>query len=108
MPFMVPPEPVVWTQNSLRHPLHGPPDPQTALHADTFHPTVKAWLFLTDVAADAGPFTYCPDSHRLTLDRIAGERRMSPAARHSAEPEIRQGSFRTAPGELAALGLSEP
>ena len=50
----------------LRHACDGPPDPQTALHADTFHPTVKAWLFLTDVAADAGPFTYVPGSHRLT------------------------------------------
>ena len=33
---------------------------------------------------------------------------MSLAARHSSDPEIRQGSFRIAPGELAALGLSEP
>src|SRR5205823_9423214 len=100
-------EPVVWIQSILRHAHHGPPDPQTALHADTFHPTVKAWLFLTDVAADAGPFTYVPGSHRLTPERIAWERRMSLAARHSADPEIRQGSFRIAPGELAALGLSE-
>jgi hypothetical protein len=45
-------EPVVWIQSILRHAADGPPDPQTALHADTFHPTVKAWLFLTDVAAD--------------------------------------------------------
>src|SRR5438105_2256585 len=62
-------EPVVWIQSILRHALDGPPDPQTALHADTFHPTVKAWLFLTDVAADAGPFTYVPGSHRLTEKR---------------------------------------
>ena len=38
----------------------GLPDPQTDLHTDTFHPTVKAWLFLTDVAADAMPFVYVP------------------------------------------------
>src|SRR3954471_476861 len=101
-------EPVVWIQSILRHAHHGPPDPQTALHADTFHPTVKAWLFLTDVAADAGPFTYVPGSHRLTRERLAWERRMSLAARHSADPEIRQGSFRVAPGELAALDLPEP
>src|SRR5712671_3456459 len=85
-------------------------DPKTlaALHADTFHPTVKAWLFLTDVAADAGPFTYVPGSHRLTRERLAWERRMSLAARHSPDPEIRQGSFRLAPSELPALGLPEP
>ena len=101
-------EPVVWIQSILRHAHEGPPDPQTALHADTFHPTVKAWLFLTDVAADAGPFTYVPGSHRLTPERLAWERRMSLAARHSPDPEIRQGSFRLAPEELAALGLPEP
>jgi len=101
-------EPVVWIQSILRHAHEGPPDPQTTLHADTFHPTVKAWLFLTDVAADAGPFTYVPGSHRLTPERLAWERRMSLAARHSPDPEIRQGSFRLAPEELAALGLPQP
>src|SRR5438132_582901 len=73
-------EPVAWIQSILRHACDGPPDPQTALHADTFHPTVKAWLFLTDVAADQGPFTYVPGSHRLSPERLAWERRMSLAA----------------------------
>lgn len=101
-------EPVVWIQSLLRHALDGPPDPQTALHADTFHPTVKAWLFLTDVAADAGPFTYVPGSHRLTPQRLAWERRMSLAASQSPNAENRQGSFRVEREELAALGLPEP
>src|SRR5438045_5371267 len=101
-------EPVVWIQSILRHAHDGPADPQTALHADTFHPTVKAWLFLTDVAADAGPFTYVPGSHRLTPQRLAWERRMSLAAPSSRDPEIRQGSFRIDPSDLAALGLPEP
>ncbi|MBV9814883.1 MAG: phytanoyl-CoA dioxygenase family protein, partial [Alphaproteobacteria bacterium] len=74
-------EPVVWIQSILRHACPGPEDPQTFLHADTFHPTVKAWLFLTDVAADAGPFTYVPGSHRLTERRLEWERRMSLSAR---------------------------
>jgi hypothetical protein len=101
-------EPVVWIQSILRHACDGPPDPQTALHADTFHPAVKAWLFLTDIAADAGPFTYVPGSHRLTPARLAWERGMSLAARQSQNPEIRQGSFRIAPEELAAIGLPQP
>ena len=101
-------EPVVWIQSILRHAAAGPPDPQTALHADTFHPTVKAWLFLTDVAADAGPFTYVAGSHLLTPQRLDWERRMSLAARESPDPEIRQGSFRIAPAELAAIGLPPP
>jgi hypothetical protein len=101
-------EPVVWIQSILRHAVDGPPDPQTALHADTFHPTVKAWLFLTDVAADAGPFTYVPGSHRLTPERLAWERQMSLAAQDSPDAEIRQGSFRVGPDQLPALGLPEP
>ena len=78
-------EPVVWIQAILRHAGDGPPDPQTALHADTFHPTVKAWLFLTDIAEDAGPFTYVPGSHRLTPERLAWEREMSLAAPRFAQ-----------------------
>ena len=35
-------EPVVWVQSILRHACAGPPNPQTLLHADTFHPAVKA------------------------------------------------------------------
>lgn len=101
-------EPVVWVQSILRHACAGPPDPQTRLHADTFHPTVKAWLFLTDVGAEAGPFTYVPGSHRLSAPRLAWERQMSLAARRSANPDTRQGSFRIDTGELAALGLGPP
>jgi hypothetical protein len=101
-------EPVVWVQTILRHACDGPRDPQTLLHADTFHPTVKAWLFLTEVAADAGPFTYVPGSHRLTPARLAWERQMSLAARCSENAEIRQGSFRVERSELLALGLPQP
>src|ERR1051325_724797 len=101
-------EPVVWIQSILRHAHEGPADPQTALHADTFHPTVKAWLFLTDVAAEAGPFTYVPGSHRLTPERLDWERRMSLAAPSSRDADTRQGSFRLEPGELAAVGAPPP
>jgi len=101
-------EPVVWIQSLLRHAADGPRDPQTVLHADTFHPTVKAWLFLTDVAADAGAFTYVPGSHRLTPQRLEWERRMSLAAAHSSDGETREGSFRADPADLKALGLPEP
>ena len=63
---------------------------------------------MTDVAEDAGPFTYVPGSHRLTAERLAWERRMSLAARHSSNAEIRQGSFRIDPAELPSLGLPQP
>jgi hypothetical protein len=101
-------EPVVWVQSLSRHACDGPTDPQTKLHADTFHPTVKAWLFLTDVAADAGPFTYVPGSHILTPQRLAWERRMSLAAHDSSDAENRQGSFRIDRAELRDMGLPEP
>jgi hypothetical protein len=101
-------EPVVWIQSILRHACDGPPDPQTALHADTFHPTVKAWLFLTKIDAAAGPFSYVPGSHRLTPERLEWERRMSLAASSSPNAEIRQGSFRADSDDLARMGLPAP
>jgi hypothetical protein len=101
-------EPVVWIQSILRHACDGPPDPQTFLHADTFHPTVKAWLFLTDVAADQGAFTYVPGSHRLTPQRLAWERHMRVSARLSADADVRDGSFRIDHAELPALGCGRP
>ena len=72
--------PMVYIQTILSHAADGPPDPQCDLHADTFHPTVKAWLFLTDTPPEAMPFVYVPGSHRLTPGRLAWERRMSLAA----------------------------
>ena len=32
----------------------GPADPQLELHSDTFQPSLKAWLFLTDVVKPTG------------------------------------------------------
>ncbi|MEO1328196.1 MAG: phytanoyl-CoA dioxygenase family protein, partial [Pseudomonadota bacterium] len=42
----------------------GARDPQKTFHSDTFHSTMKAWLFLEDVAEEEGPFNYVPGSHR--------------------------------------------
>lgn len=100
-------EPVSYIQTILSHVVQARPDPQTHLHADTFHPTVKAWFFLSDVAADAGPFCYVPGSHRLTPQRLAWERAMSLVAAQSPGLTGR-GSFRIRPDELAGLGLPEP
>lgn len=81
------------------------PDPQTDLHTDTFHPTVKAWLFLTDVALDAMPFVYVPGSHRLTPARLDWERRMSIAASSGATRDQHTLVRAVAPDTLAELGL---
>src|SRR5215469_5859946 len=70
-------EPITYIQTIFSRVRANALDPQTHLHSDTFHPTVKAWFFLTDVAEDDGPFTYVPGSHRLTEKRLAWERERS-------------------------------
>ena len=100
-------EPINYIQTILTHTRDGADDPQCALHADTFHPTVKAWLFLTDVAEDEGPFTYVPGSHRFTPQRREWEQAMSLGMAGQSERLTRRGSFRVQPGELAAIGLPQ-
>jgi hypothetical protein len=77
-------------------------DPQTRLHMDTFHPTMKAWLFLEDVPPDQGPFTYVPGSHRPTPRRLAWHKRRSVLAATAA---TKGGAFRVADAELPRLHL---
>ncbi|MFL5259573.1 MAG: phytanoyl-CoA dioxygenase family protein [Hyphomicrobiales bacterium] len=101
-------EPLYYIQTILSHVREGTPDPQTNLHADTFHPSVKAWLFLTDVAEDEGPFVFVPGSHRMTEQRLAWEREMSIRAAENSDRYSSRGSFRIRPDELATLGLGPP
>ncbi len=101
-------EPVCYLQSILSGAVAGEPDPQTALHADTFQPTVKAWLTLTDVDADGGPFVYVPGSHRITPARRDWEWRMSVAAREAPNRLSGRGSFRITPDEVAGLGYAAP
>lgn len=100
--------PVMFVQTVFADPARGGVDPQTALHADTFHATGKLWLFLTDVGEDDGPFVFAPGSHRLTPERLAWEHAQSLTARGDARRHHALGSFRIAPGELAALGYGAP
>ncbi len=83
-------------------------DPQTLFHADTFHPTAKAWLFLDDVAEDGGPLAYIPGSHRLTAARLDWERQQSLTARDSPDRMHAEGSFRISERDRAVLGLPVP
>ena len=64
------------------------------LHADTFHPTMKAWFFIDEVSADKGPFTYVPGSHRLTWARPKWKYRRSITARHFKDGYSEKGSMR--------------
>ncbi|MFZ5705906.1 MAG: phytanoyl-CoA dioxygenase family protein [Pseudomonadota bacterium] len=101
-------EPLLYVQSILSQRRAAPSDPQTCLHADTFHPSMKAWLFLQDVCSEDGPLTYVPGSHRLTPERLAWERRRSLEVRDSGDFLSARGSFRIERDELAALGLPEP
>jgi hypothetical protein len=100
--------PLFYIQSILSHVVDAPPDPQEALHADTFHPTMKAWLFLTDVAEDEGPFTYVPGSHRLTPERLAWEEAHALQAPEGVDHLSARGSMRVRVGELPGLGLPAP
>ncbi len=101
-------EPLYYIQTILSHRADAPPDPQEALHADTFHPTMKAWFFLTDVAEDEGPFTYVPGSHRMTPQRAAWEKARSLIAPEGIDHLSARGSMRLDETELSGVGLPPP
>jgi hypothetical protein len=100
-------EPLYYIQTVLSGVAPGGPDPQLELHADTFHPSLKAWLFLTDVTDDQAPLTYVPGSHRLTPERLAWEQARSVSI-VTSDRLSQRGSLRIATEELPALGLPEP
>lgn len=79
-------------------------DPQLNLHADTFQPTVKGWLYLEDVTEDKGPFQYVPGSHKLTWGRLKWEYKKSLDA-YKSDSYSRKGSFRAASRDLEEIGL---
>src|SRR5215475_18829 len=101
-------EPLVYIQTIFSHVREAPPDPQTRLHADAFHPSVKAWYFLTDVAEDEGPFIYVPGSHRPTARRLAWERNVSVNAAKCPDFQSSRGSLRITPAMVRRLGFGEP
>ena len=100
-------EPLYYVQTILSGHAPGGPDPQLELHADTFHPSLKAWLFLTDVSDGQGPLTYVRGSHRLTPERIAWEQKRSVGI-EASDRLSQRGSLRVSPDELPALNLSQP
>ena len=97
-------EPLYYIQTISTAQVPGPRDPQLELHADTFHPSLKAWLFLTDVTHDQSPLTYVPGSHRLTPERLAWEQARSLSIGET-DYLSQRGSFRISPEELPALRL---
>jgi len=86
----------------------GGADPQKDLHADTFHPTMKAWLYLDDVTEANGPFAFVPSSNRLTWRRLCWEYRQSVHGRELPDRYSRRGSLRLTEQDRQAMGLPAP
>lgn len=101
-------QPLYYVQTIIGGAIDGSPDPQEQLHSDTFHPSLKAWLFLTDVPEDGRPLTYVAGSHRLSPARIAWEHRKSLDVLVRGDRLSQRGSFRISAEELHDLGLPPP
>ncbi len=100
--------PLYYIQTIAAGGVEGLPDPQQDLHSDTFHPSLKAWLFLTDVPEDGRPLTYVAGSHRLTPERAAWEQRTTSTVMAAADQLSQRGSLRIKDEELPGLGLPPP
>ena len=100
--------PLVYIQRIRNGFVDGKHDPQKTMHSDTFHPTMKAWLFLQDVEEKHGPFTYVKGSHRLTMKRLKWEYARSVKARTIADGYSEKGSFRADSNDLDIMALPNP
>ena len=101
-------EPLYYLQTVFGGVVDGPADPQLELHADTFHPSMKAWFFLTDVREGERPFTYVAGSHRLTDARVQWEKAKSVTVLRDGDRLSQRGSLRVTEDELSQLGLPPP
>jgi hypothetical protein len=99
--------PLHYIQTIVSHDGSHEADPQEELHADSFHSSLKSWLFLNPVAADEGPFTYVRGSHRFTPERLDWERRRSLSDPRSIDRLSARGSPRVSSRDLAAMKLGE-
>lgn len=100
--------PLFYLENVKNKYIAGSNDPQKTLHSDTFHPTMKCWFFIDDVAEESGPFNYVPQSNRLSWKRIKWQYRMSLNASNAENQYHARGSTRYTVDDLKALGLPEP
>lgn len=100
--------PLLYIQRIRNGYREGTKDPQKNMHADTFHPTMKGWLFLEDVTPEKGPFTYVPGSQRLTYKRLKWEYTRSLTAASNPDGYSEKGSFRASSDDLSEMDLPNP
>jgi hypothetical protein len=100
-------DPFVFVQTIFTQVDGSEPDPLRLMHSDTFHPTMKAWLFLEDVAEEDGPFTIVPGSHSRTTRREVWERRRSVQACDTGSGRKRN-PYLISDAEMAQLRCAAP
>ena len=101
-------DPLYYLEEIKNQHIKGAEDPQKKFHHDTFHPSMKCWLFIDDVKADSGAFTFIPQSHKLTWKRIKWEYKMSIVAQENKNQMHARGSTRYSDEDLLELDLPEP
>lgn len=102
--------PAMYIESITQHHGEKSKDPQKNLHKDTFHPTVKSWLYVTDVTPENGPFIYVPGSHRLTRERLRWEYKLS-ISRSKTKNErggYKGGAFRVSEEDYSRLHIAQP
>ncbi|MFA0813004.1 phytanoyl-CoA dioxygenase family protein [Microbulbifer epialgicus] len=104
--------PLFYIENLCNHAnVHPRPDPQRDLHVDTFHPCVKAWLYIDNTSDENGSYVYVPGSHRLTWKRLKWEYKESLEACKKGEDRSSgrywDGSFRVSKDDLEEMGYVE-
>lgn len=103
--------PLYYVENIKQHAQKNGDDPQKDCHMDTFHPCVKAWLYLDEVTDRNGPFCYVPGSHRLTWKRLKWEYRQSLlASADNRQKSLRywDGASRVSDEDLGTMGFGKP
>ncbi|AIT82806.1 phytanoyl-CoA dioxygenase family protein [Novosphingobium pentaromativorans] len=99
--------PLHYIQTIVSHCGGNEPDPQESVHADSFHASMKAWLFLNPVSVEEGPFTYVRGSHRFDEARLAWEKRRSLRDPKAIDRLSARGSPRVTPQDLEDMGLGQ-
>lgn len=99
--------PLHYIQTIVSHVGGNEPDPQEAMHADSFHASMKAWLFLNPVTEDDGPFCYVRGSHRFTRERMDWEYHRSLVDPQAIDRLSARGSPRVSREDLVAMKLGE-
>ena len=63
----LPQSPIEFVERPVKH---TDADPQYALHVDTFHSVVKAWVYPANLTVQSGPMYYVPGSHRCSRAKL--------------------------------------